>query len=273
MVTLELLRVDRAELEPLATQPRVLRYRRTFDGCPYSMLEGPSGDLLLHYGDRALFHLSGDQRLLRCAVTAGPERSPERVLLDTVLWTASLLQGFEMIHASAVETASGVIALAGRSGAGKTTLASELIRRGGWLFADDIVALGARDGGVLAYPGPPLMNLPLDLALEGADVLARFGDEQWVCLPSGDRRAQALAAVILIDRAPAAPAGCAAIQATGLTLLPFAVGFPHLDDRARPRFELLSGVAATARILHLTADPSLPAVALCDLVERAIGSL
>ena len=68
------------------------------------MLEGADGDVLIRYGHRAFFHLSADRRVLRCAPTERDDPIWQRVLLDTVLWTASLLRGYELLHASAVQT-------------------------------------------------------------------------------------------------------------------------------------------------------------------------
>ena len=82
---------------------------------------------------------------------------------------------------------------------------------------------------------------------------------------------QRIAAVVLIDRRKAAPTCCSAIDATSLTLLPHAIGFPHLDARARRRFELFGALAATARVVQLSADPDVPTAELADLVESRIG--
>jgi hypothetical protein len=51
------------------------------------------------------------------------------------------LQGRPLLHASAVETESGVVAFSGPSGAGKTTTAELLARRGARLVSRDLLAL------------------------------------------------------------------------------------------------------------------------------------
>ena len=81
-------------------------------------------------GTARIFHLSTDGRVLRCAPTDRDDPIWQRVLLDTVLWTVSLLRGYEQLHASAVRTADGVIAFTAGSGGGKTSLAAEFLRRG-----------------------------------------------------------------------------------------------------------------------------------------------
>jgi hypothetical protein len=273
--TLRLQSVRRSELEPLADEPRVLRYVQSFDGCPYAMLEGSAGDLLLHYGSRALFHLSADRLVLRCAVADGPDRSWQRVLLDTVLWTTSHVRGFELLHVSAVETTAGVIAFAAPSGGGKTSIAAEFLRRGGRLFCDDILAIDDAGGRVVGHPGPPLMNLPSTFdvdRLEQIEVIAEFGDERWAQVGPGSGHAQTLAAVVMLHRAPGERLECEPLDPTTLTLLPHAIGFPHLTERARRRFELVSALATQTSVVRLAADPAVPASVLAELLAEHLST-
>jgi hypothetical protein len=261
------------ELAPLAAEQRLLRYRQCFDGAPYEMLEGRDGDHLLRYGTRALFHLSADARVLRCAPADAAEPSWQRVLLDTVLWSASLLRGFELLHMSAVQTPAGVVAVAARSGGGKTSLAAELLRRGATLFSDDILAVAEDSRGAVVHPGPPLLNLPNAFpvaSLAGARVLAELGDERWVAVQRPPPRPGPLAAVVLLEREPGAELRCEPLAATTIALLPYAVGFPHLADRARRRFELLGAAASAARVLRLGADPAVPVATLANLLAERV---
>lgn len=264
--------VPREELEPLTDSPRYMRYLHAFEGCGYAMLEGDDGDVLFHYRERALFHLSADRGTLRCAISESGT-AWQRVLLDTVFWTISLLQGFELLHAGAVVTRKGLIALAGPSGAGKTTLAIELLRRGGMLFADDIVALEARGDEVIAHPGPSLMNVPRSVEPWDSDaweVLADLGDEDWVCVRRVPPPPQPVRAIVLV--APGAPvAECVAVAPTSLEVLPHMVTFTHLlDGRRRQQFEVAGGLAAGASLMSLSrptrADPS----QLADLIQDCL---
>ena len=266
--------VSRAELSPLADEERVLRHLNVFEGCPYAMLESRAGDILFHYGARALFHLSADRAVLRCAPAPGSNYAWQRVLLDTVLWTVSLLRGFELLHASAVETSEGVIAFVAMTGGGKTSLAAEFLRRGSLLFCDDVLALDDRDGQVLGYPGPPLVNLPHAVRAESlgtARLIEDFGDEQWIQIGVSPREAQPLAAAVLVHRSRGQRSECSRIDATNLSLLPHAIGFPHLEYRAKRRFELFGLLASTTPVLRLTADPSVPPSVLVDLVEEGLA--
>jgi hypothetical protein len=274
---LRLTLVRREELEPLVRQPRVLRWAYSFDDCPYAMLEGADGDVLLFYGHRALFHVAADLRTLRCAPTEPDEPTWQRVLLDTVLWTVSQLRGYELLHASAVQTPAGVVAFLASSGGGKTTLAAEHMRRGCTLFCDDIMALEESGGHVLGSPGPPVMNLPQHLVGDFAGkvtVIGDFGEEQWVRLQTPPLSATRPAALVILERAKGGEARCAALGApTSLVLLPHLAGLPDLPERTRRRFELCASIADTIPVLRLTADPSVPPPALADLVEEGLAGL
>jgi hypothetical protein len=172
-----------------------------------------------------------------------------------------------------VTTPAGVVAFAAQTGGGKTSLVVECLRRGARLFADDVVALEARDGRVAAHPGPPLMNVPARLgagAVAGARRLADFGDEHWVCLEDAATPTPApLAAIVLLSRAPDLPLRCAPVQASSLTLLPHAISLPHMPPGARERFEVFSHLAATP-VLSLTAEPSVTPAGLADAVETRV---
>jgi hypothetical protein len=264
-----------AELPSLLDEPRYLRNLQAYDGAAFAMLESPEGDVLFAYGRTALFHLSADYATLRCAVAAQDGAAWQRVLLDTVLWTVSLLRGFELLHASAVTTDHGLVALVARTGGGKTSLAAEFLRRGATLFSDDVVALDSAGGEVIAHPGPPLMNLPRALAPAelGGVVVADFGDDRWVALHRATVVPSPLAAVVLVNRVAGESARCSPTAATSLTLLPHAVSLPHLADRARRRFDIFGSVIATVPVLLLHADPAVPPSELADLIERRLVTL
>jgi hypothetical protein len=264
-----------AELPSLLDTPRYLRNLQSYDGAAFAMLEGAEGDVLFAYGRTALFHLSADHATLRC--TFGPEEPAawQRVLLDTILWTVSLLHGFELLHASAVTTDRGLIALVAHAGGGKSSLAAEFLRRGATLFSDDVVALNAADGEVIAHPGPPLMNLPRVIAPAEVDgsIVADFGDERWVALRRATVVHSRLVAVVLLNRVAGATTRCSVMPATSLTLLPHVISLPHLTDRARQRFDIVGSMVETVPVLSLDADPVVPPSELADLIDHRLVSL
>jgi hypothetical protein len=273
--TVALTRVEPGALFGLTGDARFLRHLVTYEGCPFATLEGASGDLLFHFGWRALFHLQPDEGRLRCAFTTFPDPVSERVLLDTVLWTTSLQLGFELLHASAVATPDGVLAFVADQGGGKSTLAAEFLRRGATLFADDIVALEEFGGTVIGHCGPAVMNIPVSVDAESvrAQVLATFEDERWVQMSAVAQPPAPLSAIVLVRRAGGASLQCRRIPATTLTLLPFAITLPHMTARGRRRFDRFGHLAATTPVLELTADLTTPPAELADAVQRQVETL
>jgi hypothetical protein len=67
------------------------------------------------------------------------------------------------LHASCVVVDERAIAICGRSGRGKSTLAAAFVRAGHRLLSDDIVVVGFPDGGdAVAVPGSPHLRLNPD---------------------------------------------------------------------------------------------------------------
>jgi hypothetical protein len=66
---------------------------------------------------RAIHHLSADASVLRCAPVDPNDPGWWRVVLDSVLFTVALLHGYEALHAGAIATPDGVVAItaAGRA--------------------------------------------------------------------------------------------------------------------------------------------------------------
>ncbi|HWR12086.1 MAG TPA: hypothetical protein VN445_09695 [Rectinemataceae bacterium] len=92
-------------------------------------------------------------------------------LLDTVF--AALLQqrGFFALHGSAVVVEGKAVILLGASSVGKTTIALALHDRGCPLLADEVCAIGMRDGNAVVFPGVPQLNIWEDTLLAaGKDV-------------------------------------------------------------------------------------------------------
>lgn len=116
-------------------------WEAVIDGAPFAVEQGLVGDYLFVHGERAVHHLSADGTLLRSAPSDPTEPSWWRLVLDSVLFTVALLKGRQALHAAAVVTPAGAVAITAPSGGGKSTLLAELLRRGLPLLADDIVVL------------------------------------------------------------------------------------------------------------------------------------
>jgi hypothetical protein len=118
-----------------------------------------------------LLHAPGFARLLvtpdGAEVLCDPEpENPEWGTLVSAqgLPLAATLRGFEALHASGVVPVDGPLAgrallFAGEEGAGKSSLAAALVRRGARLLSDDAVALKVRGENVLVHPGAALVHL------------------------------------------------------------------------------------------------------------------
>jgi len=103
--------------------------------------------------------LARDGSRLTCVPGGVPDVAWQRLLIAQGLPFAAALHGLEVFHASAVSTASGAVALVGRSGVGKTSVAIELCRAGATFLADDVLALERVDDWLLAHPGTPVAGL------------------------------------------------------------------------------------------------------------------
>jgi HPr Serine kinase C-terminal domain len=81
-------------------------------------------------------------------------------LLGPVLGMLCHQRGLFPLHAACVRIGDGAVALAGRTGAGKSTLAAALVRRGHGLIADDVCVIEpAAPGGPRVLPSFPRLKL------------------------------------------------------------------------------------------------------------------
>lgn len=85
----------------------------------------------------------------------------QRLLIAQALPFVAVMRGLEVLHASAVATGSGAVALSGPSGSGKTSLALAMQRRGATLLADDVLAVERVGGELIAHPGAPVTGVEL----------------------------------------------------------------------------------------------------------------
>lgn len=251
-------------------------WKTTFpDGCRVRIERGVARDYLFVYGPRAVFHLGPGASMLRCAPEDPEDPNWQRFLLDTVLHCTALLQGRHALHGGAIELADGgVAAFVAPSGGGKTTLAAELIRRGGLLCADDIVVLERHGEQILAHPSPPMMNMPLAVdAAEFADPIASFPEEQeqWVSVRRASSEAKPLAAIFVLERSHGAQLALEPLQPTPLHLLGHSLGFSHVANAA-DRLALFGDVVERVQVFRISADVTTAPSALADKVEDGIAA-
>jgi hypothetical protein len=230
---------------------------RQGDGRDLSIERDGEGRLLFSYGVHARFLLDRDMARLDCAPTlAGMDW--KRILIGKVIPAIAVLRGAEGLHAAALDSPDGVVAIMAPSGTGKSTLAAALIRRGWNLFADDQLTL-TRDGGqVSALPGPPHMNLSRRLptgvdASAIGETLGVFGTEQWLLTACRTQGSRPVAALCWLERAPGGRLQARQLAPSPVPLSPYVLGLTPDPERTRDRFELLADLVASAQSIHLSA--------------------
>jgi len=284
---------------------REVGWQGTIDGAPFVAERGMAGDHRFVHGahpdehgtpdaeTRAVHHLSPDLGLLLCAPSDPDDQSWWRVVLDSVLFTIALLHGYEALHAAAIATSEGAIAIAAGTGGGKSTLVSELVGRGLTLMADDVLVLahrGANEANAkgahasahtsthtgdirtsdppLAYPAPPLMTVPAGRlpVLEQAgpvEPIAAIGEERWIAVPVYPEPLP-LRALVVLNRRPGLATGLHRVQRPLPALLDSLLSYPRARARERTRFEMAAAIAEHASVWRLDADPGVAPAASAD---------
>jgi hypothetical protein len=274
------------------------------DGAPFVVERGRAGDHRFVHGaypdhrrsvtrsdgTRAVHHLSPDASLLQCAPADTAEQSWWRVVLDSVLFTVALLQGYEALHAGAVATPVGAIAITAMTGGGKSTLLSELLGHGLTLMADDVLVLepSNTDAPPLAHPAPPLMTIPdarlpmlkqassateaVSMQAGPLETISSLGEESWIAVPVHPTPLP-LAALVVLNRSPGLATGLHKVERPLPALMDSLLRFPRTRARERARFELAGAIAAHVPIWELDADPSVAPDTLAGLLLAELAGL
>jgi hypothetical protein len=235
---------------------------------------GELGDILFTYGARARYRLDGAGEELHCAPWEEGLRW-QQVLLGRILPNVAIARGYEALHASAVESPDGVVAIAAPSGMGKTTLALELTRRDWPLVTDDVLVLEDGLERVVAHPGPPHMNVADSQLNEGICreiglPLAKHAGERWVALETCAREARPVCAVCLLRRGPGLPLRARPLSRGHLPLLPHMLGLRGDVSRERRRFSAYANLATGASLLELTCSAADSPATLAEVLEQAV---
>jgi hypothetical protein len=246
------------------------------DGGELTIESGRADDLLIVDGDRADFLLHPSRESLACAPRR-PGLGWQRTLLSKVLSVVSIRRGYEALHASAVDSPHGAVAIAAPPGTGKTTLALELMRDGWPLLADDVLALSVTPSGPVAHPGTPHMNLAVGAgddrdADDRGVTLATIGDERWIAAHAVTGEPRPLHAVCLLRRAAGLSLDARVLPANPLTLAPFMLGLLGDARRGRSRFELYADIAASVALIGLTCDLAAGPAQLAERLRRTLAA-
>lgn len=224
--------------------------------------------------------LSADGRHALCIPGGCAADAWQRLLIAQVLPFAALLHGLEVFHASAVVIDRSAVAFVGPSGAGKTSVALELCRRGASFLADDVLAVERVGEELLGYPGTPVAGLDhaeaqrLELAGERLpeDVVAVNARERLVRL-RGAATPAPLGALFFVDRqvdGPSEPSFEPAADPRALLSATFnsvLVG----PERLRGLLDVCA-LLAHRRVERILAGPNVDAAELAAAVQRRLGS-
>jgi hypothetical protein len=199
----------------------------------------------------------------------------QQVLLGRVLANVGLEWGHEALHASALDSPHGVLAVAAPSGTGKTTLATELMSRGMPLFADDVLTLTATTGGVRAHPSPPLMNIGAASTIGVnpdtlGQTLAVLCGERWMVARNATTTERPVRMICLFERRPGLTLEIRRLPSSPLPLAPYMLGLAGDRERERSRFSLYSDLMGAAELVKITCDSDERPAAVADLLEGAL---
>jgi hypothetical protein len=248
---------------------------RQGDGRDLVIERGSAGDLLFTYGELARFRLHPQMRRLDCApLDSGLDW--QRVLIGKVIPSISVMLGYEGLHAAAVDSPDGVVAIMAQSGSGKSTLALELLSRGWSLFADDVLTLSEAGGAVRAHPGTPHMNLAEHLpdAIHPqtlGETLGILAGERWMAAGNATSETRPVRMLCLLERRPAQTLGIDTLPPNPLLLAPYMLGLASNPERRRSRFCLYADLIASATLVRLGAGLEHPPGRLADLLEQSLA--
>ena len=236
---------------------------------------GRGGDLLFSCPGTARFHLSPNATRLRCEAGDVSGIDWLRILLSRVLPIVSLAHGREALHASAVRTPAGVLAIAAASGEGKSTMARELGHRGSPVFADDVLILDRGPEGIEAHPSSPYMSLAADTfeswqTEEFGDLVGVFGAEKWVTLRDFSTESSPVAAIVLLERGAGLAVESEPQPCNPLVLAPFMLGLPDEEGHDADRFAIYSDLVESTLLLRVRGDLATRPSRFAQLIEEAV---
>jgi hypothetical protein len=216
-------------------------------------------------------------------VCAPPDVAPwrwQRFLVGRILPWASLLRGNEVFHASAVRLGDGAVAVIGPSGAGKTSIAVQLVLRGAGFLTDDVLALERTGGEVLAHPGASIASvrpserdaIPRASWRALGSVLGHH-EKTYVELPR-EAEPWPLRAIYYLVPGEDAPTGEIAPMAPDprqLLASTFVLSV-RTPERLRNQLDVCADLARTARAYTATVDPRMGAATLAEAILAHAGA-
>ncbi|HEX8192597.1 MAG TPA: hypothetical protein VF552_06815 [Allosphingosinicella sp.] len=242
---------------------RVSRLPDSLDGTvrvgPHSMAR--PGTLLRILSGVGRFAAQGGTSIDYCPEKEADPAAVEAVLKGSVLGAIIHQRGELPLHATTLVEPGGAfaVALAGHSGAGKSTTAYALASRGWTLLADDLTRVTFVEGAPIAWPGRSRLRLMEDACLRFRLDPARLDEApnwpgKYVVDLKGADRAVALAAVVALERGEGplevqALRGAAAART--LTEQTYRLHYVAALGQSRRHFETIAMTATRAQILRV----------------------
>jgi hypothetical protein len=178
------------------------------EGRPGLARIGRGGDCSLEAADIARYRVTAGSEVVVEPHADADEVMLRAWLLGPVLGILCHQRGLFPLHASCVRFAGHAVALTGRPGAGKSTLAGALVQRGHGLVSDDVCAIDvAASGGPMVLPSFPRLKLwedameRLGIAADGVPRAPSDRPKFHFCQPGPfDPSPVRLRAIYLLDR-------------------------------------------------------------------------
>jgi hypothetical protein len=125
----------------------------------------PDGSTYLRCGRLYEFRVHADGTRVTChPLEDGDPSVLQNFLFPQVLSFALVAQGFEQLHAAALNVEDAAIGFLGDCTFGKSTLAACFVQAGHQLITDDVLMIDGRSGRLLAIPGSGRIKLRSDSA-------------------------------------------------------------------------------------------------------------
>jgi hypothetical protein len=192
---------------------------------------------------------------------------------------AATIRGMEVMHASGVVLGGRAVLLMGPAGAGKSSLAAALVRAGGRLLSDDVVALQLSEGALVAHAGSVVLQLRAaederlsteERAALGHPAGSVEGKQRYVSGEAPD--AVPLGGVFLLERSAREPAveQLGAVDPFELIASTFNLSV-RTPARLRRQLDVVSAIASNGLTHRLRVQPGVDATGLAAIVQQRLA--
>jgi hypothetical protein len=262
---------------PIEESHRLLHWRLEHGPDVMTVDHHPERGYRLYALRQGTYFVAADGESICCVPPAIESWIWQRFLVGQVLPLAAVLNGYEVLHASAVAVADRAVAFAASSGEGKTSLAVNLVLRGARFLTDDVTAVSLRNGQPMVHPGPGLTNLRwAEDACIGSrrallgEVIGSDQEALRLALPR-DPRPVPLAALYFLERVSEGTTprfetvddvNFGSLLGCGYTR------FVSTRERMRMQLVIYAAIAAGVRVVRV----SIPAAVSADLLSAYVES-